>query len=234
MSDLFKFSDYDVFAYLASGLAAFAVSDVVFDTNLVIGADWSASTGALTIAGAYLAGQVLASPAAWLMQRWLVHRVLLGPTTVLMGSRPLRWRRVLRATLLGVYYSPLDAHLKTRVREASRRNCGADLADESLFWCAFPVAKADPIAYGRMEGFLRLYGFCRNAAFVAAVGAVAFAVRAIFQQRLGDPDLARQLLERSALATVVALGMVHRYLKFYRAYALEVLSTFGAKASDRT
>lgn len=46
MDKLLRFSDYDVFAYVASGFAAIVAWDLVFATHFVVGAKWSVNTHA--------------------------------------------------------------------------------------------------------------------------------------------------------------------------------------------
>lgn len=209
MNDFFRFSDYDLFAYLASGLAALGVWDLALSTHLVLGATWNVNTAALTLAGAYVLGHLVATPAAWILQHHVTHGLLRSPSEVLVGTTPLAWRSWLRRTVLRTYYSPLDGSVRTRIRQ-NARGCSPHPTGEELFWCAFPLARDQPMTYGRMEAFLRLYGFCRNVAFVGIVGSIAlFSTGA-------NPTTA-------ALLGLGGLGMFHRYLKFYRAYALEVL-----------
>ena len=79
-----RFSDYDIFAYLASGFTALAGWDLLFSTRYVIGAQWSVSSGAITIVAAYVIGQIFASPAAWLIERQFVRRFLGRPSDLLI------------------------------------------------------------------------------------------------------------------------------------------------------
>jgi len=230
MSELLRFSDYDVFAYLATGLAALLVADLSCGSTFVVGATWTVASAAITLVGAYVLGQIIASPAAWIVQEWVTNRVLFRPTEILMGSRRLNgWRRALKRTVLGSYYSPLNEWVQADLRVAARNKCGRDVSGESLFWVAFPVARVDEIAYARMESFLRLYGFCRNLTFVAGCGALIFATRCGLHWWQGDTHLASEALRYAALAAVLGAGLFHRYLKFYRAYAQEVLVAFAAR-----
>ena len=228
MEKLARFSDYDVFAYIGSGLAAFAIWDIVFSTTYVLGAQWTAASGTLTIAAAYVIGQILAAPSGWFIERRFVHYVLFRPAVVLMNSRKLGWRKLLKNTLLQDYYTPLDAGLQRKVRERAAADHGVEPASESLFWCAFPVAKKDANAYARMESFLKLYGFCRNMAFVGLAGAFGIAASAALEGgRLGWTDHVGQQFRWALLALLVSVGMLHRYLKFFRLYNVEVFVAYS-------
>jgi hypothetical protein len=228
MDKLARFSDYDVFAYIASGLAALVVWDIVFATQYVLDAQWTVASGALTIAAAYIIGQILAAPSGWLIERQFVHHVLYRPSVILMGSRELGWRKHLKRTVLQDYYTPLDASLRRKVCERAAAERGSEVAGEAMFWCAFPVAKKDPNAYARMDGFLKLYGFCRNMAFVGLAGACLILVDAsLGWLRLGWSDHVAQQFRWGLLALLIGLGMLHRYLKFFRLYNVEVFVAYS-------
>lgn len=228
MDKLARFSDYDVFAYIASGLAALVVWDIVFSTQFVLGAEWTAASGTLTVAGAYIAGQILAAPSGWLIERQFVHRLLFRPSSILMSGRKLGWRRFLQRTLLQDYYAPLDSGLQRKVRERAIADRGAEPIGEALFWCAFPVAKKDMNAYARLDGFLKLYGFCRNMAFVGLVGACFIAADAALEwYDWGWTDRVIRQFGWAVLALLIGLGMLHRYLKFFRLYSVEVFVAYS-------
>ncbi len=228
MDKFIRFSDYDVFAYVASGLAAFVVWDIIFATHYVLGAEWTVSSGALTVAAAYIIGQIFAAPSGWLIERQFINYVLWRPSVVLMDSRKLGWRRFLRWTLLQDYYNPLDPGLRKKVRERAAADRGSDVTGEAVFWCAFPVAKKDANAYGRMDAFLKLYGFCRNMAFIGLVGACFIAGDAVVEwTRTGWSAHISQQLWWALIALLIGLGMLHRYLKFFRLYSLEVFVAYS-------
>ncbi len=231
MNNLLRFSDYDVFAYLASGFATMAVLDIVLSTHLVLGASWTVSEALIAIVAAYVLGQMIAAPAAWVMERGLVGVVLGRPATLLMAEgRPARGLRGLLArTSLWEYYAPLDSGVAAAIRRAAPAD--AQAGGEQLFWRAYAQARADDHAVARLDGFLRLYGFCRNFAFVAVAAAIAFALTAL------NGAIARESAAAVARdwylcagAAVVAIGMTHRYLKFHRLYTLETLIVLARSA----
>lgn len=227
MDKLVRFSDYDVFAYVASGLAALMVWDIVFSTHYIIGAVWTVASGTATIASAYIMGQIMAAPSGWVIERQFVHHILFRPSVALMESRKLGWRRFLKKTILQDYYNPLDTELQ-KVRERAAADRGSEVVGEALFWCAFPVAKKDTNAYGRMDGFLKLYGFCRNMAFIGLIGACFIAVDASLEwKRLGWSVHILQQFRWALLALLIGLGMLHRYLKFFRLYNVDVFVAYS-------
>jgi hypothetical protein len=228
MDKLVRFSDYDVFGCIASGLTSFVIWDIVFASHFVLGAQWTVPTAAMTIAGAYIIGQILASPSGWLIERQFVHRVLFRPSVVLLDAKPITWRWMLKRTVLQDYYTPLDIGLRRRIQKRAAAERGEGAIGEALFWCAYPIAKRDSMAYGRMSGFLTLYGFCRNMAFICLLGAVLITVDALIEAaHMGSSPHVWQQLHWALLSTLVAAGMLHRYLKFLRLYSVEVFVTYS-------
>lgn len=228
MDKLLRFSDYDIFAYLASGFASLAGWDLLFSTRYVIGAQWSASSGLIAIVAAYVIGQILASPAAWLIERQLVRRALGRPAEVLIRPEPLRkWRKWASRFMLTEYYAPLEASIAERLRTFMTLK-GID-SSEGLFWHAFSVAKQSPVATARMDAFLRLYGFCRNMTFVALITGIGLFTKLVLHWRtIGWDDAAKVIASYSAISLLVAFGMLLRYLKFHRLFSVEVLVTFAS------
>lgn len=227
MDNLLRFSDYDVFAYVASGFAAIFAYDLVFATHYVVGAEWSVPEGIIIIVAAYIIGQILASPSSWLLERRLVRRGLSRPADVLMEGKPTSgWRRALARSVLSDYYVPLDGATVGKLRELMDAE---DIqSGEALFWRAYPRVKSHTVAYARLEAFLKLYGFCRNLAFVALVAAVALGASAAGAAACsGSGAAASQNAGWAVVALVIGLGMLHRYLKFHRLFAVEVLTTFA-------
>jgi hypothetical protein len=225
MDKLLRFSDYDIFAYLASGFTALAGWDLVFSTRYVIGAQWSVSTGAITIVTAYVIGQILASPAAWLIERQLVRRSLGRPTELLTRTESLRgWRKLASHSVLAEYYRPLDDSLTSHLRTFMTTE--GISSGEGLFWRAFSLAKRSPESMARLDTFLRLYGFCRNIAFVAILIGMGLITKLILHWQSAGWNKATDLLAvYFGISLFVAIGMLHRYLKFYRLFGVEVLVT---------
>src|SRR5690242_17417686 len=88
MDKLLRFSDYDIFAYLTSGFATFVIWDLISNSHLVLGATWTVSDGVLIIMAAYVVGQIIASPAAFVFERGLVRGALGKPADVLTQPKP--------------------------------------------------------------------------------------------------------------------------------------------------
>ncbi len=227
MDKLLRFSDYDVFAYVVSGFAMIVACDLVFATHYVVGAKWSIPDGIIVIVAAYIIGQLLASPSSLLLERGLVRRALGRPADVLMEVKPTSGLRgALARSVLADYYAPLDAATAGRLRELMHAE--NIQSGEALFWRAYPTIKAHAVSYARLEAFLKLYGFCRNLAFVALIAAVALGASAtVAAVRSGSGAAVIQYASSAVIALVIGLGMLHRYLKFHRLFTVELLTTFA-------
>ncbi len=221
MDNLLRFSDYDLFAYVATGLAAIVIWDLGTGTHWVVGADWTVASGTATIIVSYVLGHILAWPASWLIERCFVSNVLGPPSKVLFAAAPKT--PSVAGWLFPDYFNPLDDQMKVRVRARAREDGQSAQAGESLFWTAFARAKRDGTTYSRMEGFLKLYGFCRNVAFVGLAGCVGLLIAAGWSLWVnGVVADARSQLRWAGAAFVVGLSLFYRYLKFHRLYSVEV------------
>jgi hypothetical protein len=125
------------------------------------------------------------------------------------------------------YFTPLDQGTRERVTAKVHEEGHPESSGESLFWIAFARAKRDPLTYGRMESFLKLYGFCRNIALVGLAAAALLIADAVW--RLSHAAPAVEILDRLCWALIALIGgvaMLYRYLKFHRLYSVEVLTGY--------
>ncbi len=218
--DRSPFSAYDLFGYLASGFL------VILAVDFVARAGWLVSSPSPSVVAmafwtgvAYVVGQILATPSAWLLESVFVGRVLGKPESTLIGAR-----RARAALLFPGYAKPLPAALRRRITERA-----ADLAQdpEALFLHAAARARSDPSAASRLGTFLNLYGFCRNVTFALLVCAGL-----LLGARFVVPQPPTRWLALAAL--VAAVGMLYRYLKFLRLHGVEVLVAFEAAPPSPT
>jgi hypothetical protein len=216
--DRFPFTSYDFWAYLAAGFLLLGPADFVFGTNLLSSdKDWSWFQIGVAVSSAYVAGQLIASLSATVLERGLVGKVLGYPRNILFGKTKtwgwVRW-------CLSGYYTALPEATQRAAMEKGKA-VGVDAPGESLFWPAFNAARERPKVMERLESFLNQYGFARNIATVAFLDALLFAWSYKFHD---GPPLHGNL---GWLALVVAVGMTLRYLKFYRLYANEVFTAYA-------
>jgi len=226
MQRLPQLSDYELFAYLASGFAFLVMWDVWAPSNIVLGANWTVLYGVYIALLSYVLGQIIATPSELVLERWFTSKVLLAPSITLMNCDPrLRKRSFLKRSLLGEYYRPLDANQRSNIDVINTEG----LTGEALFWNAFVIAKQDMNAYSRMYSFLKLYGFCRNMAFVLLLSSSCILIDIAVDSFCGQTGVQNeQKLRYAVFAFVAGLGMLHRYLKFYRLYSLEVFLSYAS------
>lgn len=208
------FSVYDFFGYLACGFLLPAAADYTLDLGVPFSNGWSLPEGSLFVLIAYVAGQITAGLAAWLLERQLVHRCLGSPDIYLLQDINNCQRQ-----LFPGFTAPLPEVTRKRVLEKARA-AGIQEPGQALFLHAFARVKRDEITLTRLNGFLALYGFCRNMAFVFLLLAALF----VWASAVGGKPVDGRWIAFSILG---AIGMFWRYLKFFRQYAYEVFVTYS-------
>lgn len=225
MDKLLRFSDYDIFGCLSTGLAALVLCDLLVGTHLVLGAQWSVADGVVVTCTSYIVGQILAAPAAWLLERQITYKLLGRPISLLLQARPaLGVRAVLSKSLLDEYFTPLPPPIRRQIRTTA----GAHAHDsEALFHAAMAGTKELTLVRAKMETFLRLYGFCRNVAFASLAGAVALIIKWGIELLSVGWAAALPTLALAGAALLIGVGLFHRYLKFLRLHTLTLLSNYA-------
>ncbi len=230
MLSTFRFSDYDVFAYLATGLAGLAVTDLVLSTNYWVSANWAVTDGVFAVILAYIVGHLIASLAQWIIERKLVRVTLGRPIEIfLRRSRRGRIENIARR-LVRQYYTEPSPKVVAKLREIIEEQGIEDLDD--LFVRAHLASKQEPATLVRMDSFLRLYGFARNIAFVGITGGIALAISAAWHYQYGDLLEMREKLFLASISFLLGFGMFERYLKFYRLFVLELVLTLAHAKKD--
>ena len=59
MDKLFRFSDYDVFGYLAAGIMTIALYDIIVGSNFVLKNSWSISSAVTIVLAGYVLGHIV-------------------------------------------------------------------------------------------------------------------------------------------------------------------------------
>ncbi|HEX3486021.1 MAG TPA: hypothetical protein VHT51_13235 [Micropepsaceae bacterium] len=225
MKQWFPFTDYDLYAYLIAGSVLVVTVDYTFAGATLINRDhWTFIQIVFWIAAAYLSGQLVAGPAAALLENIVAQRLLIAPSIILLGLKIPRLReRLIRALFCPRYYQPLPTLVRERVMLRAAGNCltPSSLPDaEAIFQAAFAKARTIPDVATRLDQFRNLYGFSRNLAFVAII---ATALLAIQFYRTSSSEV----LLLSVIAAIAAIGFFGRFIKFYAAFAAEVLRGFA-------
>lgn len=228
MDRFFRFSDYDIWAYLSTGMLAIAAWDLTNYSSFVLRSEWTIADGVVTIFASYIVGQILSSPASWLLEKVFVHRLLGSPTKNLFMETQSGLRAILKATLLPGFYQPLDPDIRGKIEDRLLKSTSTG---ESRFWTAYAIARRDPFASARMQSFLNLYGFCRNITFVGLLSTILIAIEIYFGEDTGRSVLViEEMWVWFYVSLVSSLLMFHRFLKFYRLYAVEIfISLLGSQ-----
>lgn len=218
MKDL-PFSVYDFFAYLASGFVVLLIGGYAFDIRALPEKDASSVLLLAWVIAAYVTGHVVAHLSGGLIENAVV-RGRLGTNATFFASA-LGWRR----RCFRAYLEPLPSRVIERVLARAKMS-----PDAGMFFHCWVVARRDPVAFGRMNTFLNLYGFARNIAMACVLGVLALTVGALRPFLAGGPpDVTKQWL--IVPVSVIAIVMFYRYLKFLRLYVVELYVTY---AEDET
>lgn len=217
MDQKVPFTSYDFWAYLSAGFMVLAAIDYVVGAHLLYRDSWSVVQGVMAMVSAYTVGQMVASLASFLFEKVLVVKLLGAPRMVLFG-RARAWRLV-RWFIPG-YFEVLPEATQKAILERAVPS-GINVPGEALYWCAFAYARATPAVMSRLSDFLNLYGFARN------VSLAAFLDAAVLYWHYRWHNGTDTALHISQGALVVGLGMLLRYLKFFRQYALEVFTSYA-------
>lgn len=217
--DQLPFSVYDFFGYLSAGfvllvglVAAFTGTDSWQETP-------SLMVGLLLVVAAYTAGHVIANISGHLVEGAFVGKLVGKPSIVLFEAVPSRWAKVFPG-----YFRPLPRNQRERVLERASA-AGIHKAGDALFFHCFGVVKErEPVAV-RLNTFLNLYGFCRNMAVALLFTAVALLAGTL----LGSAKTGAVVPPGwwAAGGGLASIGLLYRYLKFYRHYAVEVFISYA-------
>jgi hypothetical protein len=215
------FNVYDFFGYLASGVVVLAGLTTAFIGYEPLQSSPNLVVGLLLIITAYVLGHIVGNLAGDLIERRLVRNRLRPPTDILLCTHTPR--RLVKAILPG-YSTPLPSRVQDQIRELAGSRGG-----DALFFHCHAVMKSDPVVRDRLETFLTLYGFCRNMAAALAIAAICLATGLALGTAETGPDLSPGWW--LVAAVVAALGMLYRYLKFYRQYAVELFTSYAERNS---
>lgn len=210
------FTVYDFFAYLSSGGVLVAAFDYTLGYQWLLAPDKiSAVLAVFLIFAAYLTGHLVAHFSAFLLEEILVGKLLKRPARTLLGEAPPRF---LKHFFPG-FYKPLPAERQDRVRaQATAR--GISATGEALFQHTYAVVTQSEPAQHRLDEFRNQYGFARNMTLALAVSAALLLLARFTVTPPPSPSWA-------ILAALFALGLLYRYLKFFRQFSYQLLITYA-------
>ena len=210
------FSIYDFFGYLASGFLLLAALDYAFNGGWVLNEDLGIVFGVFWVGVAYIAGHIVANLSSYLLEKKLVRRVLVSPEeTLFQAKRTTGWPRIFPN-----FYEPFPGNLQQRILSRAREKAGIDEPGRALFLHCHSIVKRDEATQVRLNSFLNLYGFSRNISMAATLAFIVLLGDFVFGS-VTDNEWVWLLA-----AMVAAVGMLYRYLKFFKHYTMEVLMSY--------
>jgi|688.fasta_scaffold39672_3 hypothetical protein len=221
MNRVFPFSDYDFFGYLASGAMFLCVYDYVYNggTQIILHKDWLPAQVFMIFLAAYVAGHIIASISSLLVEKLLIQKVIGCPEILFFASSPPKgWKGILSMFWID-YCLPADKELQKKVLDIASKS-QITSPGRALFHAAHNFAKTISVVKVRMDSFLNIYGFCRNISMMAFISLLMLLVKATNTDSVTD-------WQYCFWALVTCMGMFYRYLKFYKHYTWEVLTTFA-------
>jgi hypothetical protein len=209
------FGVYDFFAYLSSGLVLLAAVDVGLGSGLLLVMDASLIPSLLLVILAYVAGQLTAQISATLLEKGLVLHVLGPPSrNLLLTTKEGAFRKVFPG-----YSRALPVDTIARIRSAAAAR-GFESDGEALFLHAYACVTKDVDAQARLDAFRNQYGFARNMTVALGASAASLGIGVLVLDRAFPAWV-------PALALLGAVGMLYRFLKFFRQYAYQLLITYA-------
>ena len=219
----FPFDPYDFFGYLASGYIVIAGLEILIGVPQILGQELKIFDIIITSLGAYIAGQIVASPSKFILEDMIVKQLLLAPSITLMNQQS--GNKFIRFLLPG-YYVPLPNQIRDRIINSVTREGCSDAEGEALFLhIRFQNdVRSDTHLMLRLGTFLNKYGFNRNLSFTCCLFAisifVAYGVNPITDE-----------VKYAYIAAIVGILLFLRYLKFFRQYSYELFNSYAGKRS---
>jgi hypothetical protein len=216
------FSIYDFFGYLAAGFVLILSVDYAFQGGWLLRDNLGTVLSLFWLLAAYVAGHLIAGISSALLEQGLVRSILGSPEETLFHDRSnSRWRHVFPA-----FFRPLPKETRHRVLQKAARLAAIEEPGRGLFFHCHPIVKRDQPTLERLNTFLNQYGFCRNLSVASFLAAIVLLVGVLWSWHIGQDNNAMRLYW-AGIATVVGVGMLYRYLKFFRHYTLEVFMTYA-------
>jgi hypothetical protein len=219
--DRIPFSVYDFFAFVGSGLLCLVTIDGVLGEDWILGGNIGLAEFVLWLGAAYIIGQIVTTPATWLLQGRILGPHFNLPTVNLLSDQPpIGWR----SHFFRGYFSQLPPLVRKRVQTRAAE-AGVTGTGEDLFLLAFGTVKGQTTTMARLDIWVTQYGFCRNISFLGFAGTLFIPILCLWS---GNWDK----LALAPLSMLVAIGMFYRFLRYFRQYSLELLVTYSSTSSN--
>jgi hypothetical protein len=229
------FTAYDFFAYLSAGFVVIGAGALAFRGTAVVDAEIGFVEGVGWIVVAYVLGHVISAVSAPLLERRFAEdrlgerQELLLPEEKPESKDSEKPEETLAQRLFRAYFSPLPQEIRTLVLNRAKGEAKITTVGKALFLYCDAKERQNPQAAPVLAIYLNIYGFARNACFASVIGALLLGY-GVWKYE-ADRDVKAWL----AVGTIVgAVGLLYRYLKFFRLYAREVFLFYASEKPIRT
>jgi hypothetical protein len=245
-----SFPVFDIFSYLIVGLILIATCDLIFGTQTFFHKDWGLSTTTAILITAYVLGHVVTFLSTNTFERLIVNRAMKPPAIHLMHkkdeAKPTTIEKVvdqMSDTFLALssqYFGALEPNTQTKITAKNptlAEACTSKGECAELYWEAYNTVKQNKEAFERLLTFNERANFCRNVSFASFVIALLVLVR--LWRRGGKyalkptvkinglPQWPTLPAWQATIFVIVGLIMFSRYLYFYRAHTIEILTSYA-------
>jgi hypothetical protein len=215
--DKLPFDPYDFFGYIASGLLIIVGMEMVFGFPQIMNRDLTAIQIAVLILAVYVAGQAVATPAKFILEDFVVGKILKKPSTNLLRSKPPLIGRLIFPGFFHPLPTSVQEVLLTSVTSDKKQPSGEDLF---IFVRYDSKILNNENLMKKLDAFRDKYGFNRNLAFAAFIIGLSLFIKS---QMLGD----FVALKYGIASIIIAVLLFYRYLKFFRQYSFEMFNTYA-------
>ena len=208
------FNVYDFFAYLSSGSVVIGAIDYLFGYQWLLSKDISIQFFFFLIFLSYTCGHCVAHFSSFLLEKFLVKKLLRSPTSLLMGKPG---RKFLKSIFPG-YHQPLPKKTQKRIVGVAKSK-GIDARGSGFFEHAYSIMSRDERVQGKLDQFRNLYAFARNMSFSLFCTSIMFLIANFQKDSVGYSWIIFSL--------VLSLVLLYRYLKFFRQYTFDLLVKYS-------
>lgn len=218
-----------VLGYLVCGFLLLAAAEAASEGTWLVERDWDPRAqvlfGSIALCGGWLVSRI----GRTLLERKFVCGCLQAPEYALLltdASRGIRgWQRILFRS----YYRPIPDESRERIVDAALRD-GFNEPGNSLFEFALAVVLQEPDLRRKVDRSRQFCDICRGLCAAFVVASAILIIGALWHGlllRWSQADLRK--LGYSLLCLWEALLMLHRYLKYRRQFAVDILTGYAAR-----
>lgn len=174
----------------------------------------------LVVALAYIVGQVAAIPSKACIEVLIAHKLLGPPSINLVADNA----PPIRSFFFPEYFEPLPTGTRKQVLEKARQDGCSGVGEELFLFIRFnPDIASNTAVIDRLNAFINQYGMHRNMCFTFLLIGLIATIDLTFILR--TPDKVTTTI--AVVSFVLALGLLYRFLKFYRQYSYEIFNIYG-------